>query len=51
MKQSVRFLIFTAAMMVLTSCGAYVGAPPRTEVHETTTTEQPPAEVHVYNAP
>jgi hypothetical protein len=38
--------------LVLSGCGMYVGSPPKTEVHESsTTTAQPPTEVHVYNPP
>jgi len=51
MKQPINFLMFMACTIMLTSCGAYVGSPPKTEVHETTTTEQPPDEVHIYNNP
>ena len=49
MKQSVNFLMFIACMIALTSCGAYVGSPPKTEIHETSTTTQPPDQVHIYH--
>jgi len=52
MKKPAYFLMFmTCSVIALTSCGMYVGNPPKTEVNETTThetTTQPPDEVHVY---
>jgi flagellar basal body L-ring protein FlgH len=56
MKQSLHFLMFAACLIMLTSCGMYVGNPPKTEVNETTTTTTPettapnqqPDQVHVY---
>jgi hypothetical protein len=51
MKQPINFFMFTVCLLTLTACGAYVGSPPKTEVHETTTTSQPPDEVHIYNTP
>lgn len=51
MKKTINFLMFTACVFALTACGAYVGSPPKSEVHETTTTSQPPDEVHIYNTP
>jgi len=46
MKQSMYFLVL-ALCVTLSSCGMYVGNPPKTEVHDTTTTV-PAEEMHVY---
>jgi hypothetical protein len=48
MKKSIHLIILAACAFTLSACGAYVGSPPKTEIHESTTTQQPPDEVHVY---
>jgi protein involved in sex pheromone biosynthesis len=43
-------LIAMAACFALSACGAYVGDPPKTEVHKTTQLTPPPSEeVHIYH--
>ena len=53
MKKKMYMLMLIASTIgmsaALTGCGAYVGSPPRSEVHETTTTSDTPDVVHVYH--
>lgn len=50
MKKSMNVLMFTACLLTLSACGAYVGSSPKSEVHETVTTNPTPDEVHVYHS-